>query len=296
MASSSGAADRIRVAESDADLDAYARIWSVIHPEAPISGDEVRARVAGRRDGRRYFLAEQEDGAVGLAFAAAGGSVPGRAGVAVAVLAEHRRRGLGSRLLEVALAHAASLGARDAVGSVREAELPWTERRSFVELEREVELVLDLRGDERAGEPPPGIRVAPFEEARFDEAFALYAEGVGDMPDADDYVVTAERFRQELDEAPLVLVALEGERVVGYAALGRMTDDVLGHQLTTVARTHRRRGIAGALKRGQVAWAAERGIRRLVTDTHADNIATQRLNERLGYIPQPPVVVVRKEL
>ena len=71
---------------------------------------------------------------------------------------------------------------------------------------------------------------------------------------------------------------------------------MLGHQLTTVARSHRRRGIAGALKRAQVGWAAEHGIRRLVTDTHADNIATQRLNERLGYVPQPPAVIVRKEL
>ena len=71
---------------------------------------------------------------------------------------------------------------------------------------------------------------------------------------------------------------------------------MLGHELTAVARSHRRRGIAGALKRAQVAWAAEHGIRRLVTDTHIDNIATQRLNERLGYRPLPPRIVVRREL
>ena len=45
------------------------------------------------------------------------------------------------------------------------------------------------------------------------------------MPDADEYVVTRERFAQEVDEAPLVLVALDGERVVGYAALSRTTDE-----------------------------------------------------------------------
>ena len=286
----------ICVAESHADLDAYARVWTAVHPLSPISGDEVRARLAGRDDGRRYFVAEADGRAVGVGFAAAGTSVPGRAGVAVAVLPGHRRRGIGSRLLETALGHAKSLGAGHALGSLGQAELPWAERRGFAEVEREVELVLDLDGEEQAGEPPPGIRLVPLDAGRFDEAFALYAQGVGDMPGADDYVVTRDRFAQEVDEAPLVLVALDGERVVGYAALERLTDDVLGHQLTTVARTHRRRGIAGALKRAQVAWAARHGIRRLVTDTHADNVATQKLNERLGYRALPPLVVVRKEL
>ena len=286
----------IRVAETEADLDAYARVWTEVHPEAPISGDEVRARLAGRDDGRRHWLAEARGEAIGNGFAAAGTSDPGRARVAVAVVPDHRRRGRGSKLLAAALAHAASLGADHAVASVGESELQWAERRGFTEMEREVDLVLDLTGDERAGEPPTGIRLAPLEADRFEEAFALYAEGVGDMPDADAYVVTRERFAQEVVEAPLVLLAFDGERVVGYAALSRMTDDVLGHELTAVARSHRRRGIAGALKRAQIAWAAEHGVLRLVTDTHIDNIATQRLNERLGYVPQPPVVVVRKDL
>lgn len=286
----------IHVAETDADLDAYARVWTAVHPQSPISGDELRARLAGRGDGRRYFLASADGRTVALGFASTGTSVPGRAGVAVAVLPEHRRRGLGSRLLDTTLAHAVSLGADHALASLAEPHLPWAERRGFHEVEREVELVLDLTGAETPGEPPAGIRIEPLIRDRFDETFALYSEGVRDMPGADDYVITAARFAQEVDEAPLVLVALEGDRVVGYAALERLTDDVLGHQLTTVARDHRRRGIAGALKRAQIAWAAEHGVRRLVTDTHAHNVATQRLNERLGYVAQPPAVVVRRNL
>jgi GNAT superfamily N-acetyltransferase len=286
----------IRVAETNADLDAYARVWTAVHPDSPISGDEVRARLVGRDDGRRYWLASVDGEVRGNGFASAGSSVPGRATVAVAVLPKHRGGGLGSTLLQAALAHAASLGSDHAVATVREEELAWAERRGFAEVEREVQLVLDLNGDEQAGEPPPGIRIAPLDDGRFDETFALYAEGVHDMPDSDEYVVTRERFAQEVHEAPLVLIALDGDQVVGYAALDRLTDNVLGHQLTAVARTHRRQGIAGALKRAQIAWAAEQGVERLVTDTHIDNIATQRLNERLGYRPLPPLVVVRREL
>ncbi len=88
----------------------------------------------------------------------------------------------------------------------------------------------------------------------------------------------------------------DGDAVVGYAELERRTDDLLGHTLTAVARTHRRRGIARALKQAQIAWVAERGYRRLLTGTHLVNEATRRLNERLGYRPLPPLLEVRKEL
>ena len=93
-----------------------------------------------------------------------------------------------------------------------------------------------------------------------------------------------------------MLVAREAGRIVGYAELARRTDDVLAHELTAVARTHRRRGIARALKQAQIAWAAEQGYRSLITDTHWANEAIRRLNESLGYRPLPPRVWVRKEL
>ena len=50
----------IRRAETAADLDTYARVWSQVHPDLPISGEEVRRRVAetGRREER--LLAEAE--------------------------------------------------------------------------------------------------------------------------------------------------------------------------------------------------------------------------------------------
>jgi len=119
---------------------------------------------------------------------------------------------------------------------------------------------------------------------------------MADMPDAYLFRPRLERWRESLGEAAVIFVALEGEQVVGWAQLDPMADDVVGHQLTTVARTHRRRGVGKALKQAEIAWAAEHGYRRLVTDTNGANVAMQRLNESLGYRALPPRVWVRRSL
>ena len=55
-------------------------------------------------------------------------------------------------------------------------------------------------------------------------------------------------------------------------------------------RSHRGRGIAEALKRAQIAWAAEHGYRRIVTATHDANEPMRRLNEKLGYRELPALL------
>jgi mycothiol synthase len=53
--------------------------------------------------------------------------------------------------------------------------------------------------------------------------------------------------------------------------------------LTVVRRDWRRRGLALALKRFELAWAAQNGVRELVTWTQRGNERMRRLNEQLGY-------------
>jgi len=55
--------------------------------------------------------------------------------------------------------------------------------------------------------------------------------------------------------------------------------------MTGVRRDWRGRGIAGALKRTQLAWAKANGYERLETANETRNVPIQRLNERLGYQP-----------
>jgi mycothiol synthase len=66
----------------------------------------------------------------------------------------------------------------------------------------------------------------------------------------------------------------------------------LEHGLTAERHSHRRRGLGTALKRAQIAWAAEHGYCELVTDMVEGNAAMRAVNERPGYRPLPPVFIV----
>jgi GNAT superfamily N-acetyltransferase len=70
--------------------------------------------------------------------------------------------------------------------------------------------------------------------------------------------------------------------------------DVLEHGFTAVVRSHRGRGIATALKRTQLAWAAEHGYRELVTYTQEGNKRMRSINEKLGYRERPAWILVRR--
>jgi RimJ/RimL family protein N-acetyltransferase len=56
--------------------------------------------------------------------------------------------------------------------------------------------------------------------------------------------------------------------------------------------SRRRRGIATALKRAQIALAAANGYREIVTSMVTRNDAMRAVNERLGYRPLPASIVV----
>ena len=285
----------IRRANTPADLDAYAAVWSAVHPHLTISGEEVQRRFAEWDDGRQYFVAEADGLAVGTGFASRTSS-PAQAVALVTVLPDHRRRGIGSRLLEASLRHARELSSSGASGWLVEADLAWAERRGFEAFDREVQFVRHLSDAEERPLPPAGVEIHELREDDHEAAYRVYAEGVEDIPSPVPLEASTKRWLRGVREAPLVLVARDGERIVGYAELSRQSDDSLGHELTAVARTHRRRGIGRALKQTQIAWASEHGYRRLTTDTDWANVATRRLNESLGYHALPPRILVRTEL
>jgi mycothiol synthase len=66
--------------------------------------------------------------------------------------------------------------------------------------------------------------------------------------------------------------------------------------MTGVRRDWRRRGVAGALKRAQIAWAKRKGFARLQTENELRNEPIRRLNRRLGYREAPGEVVLRGPL
>jgi GNAT superfamily N-acetyltransferase len=70
----------------------------------------------------------------------------------------------------------------------------------------------------------------------------------------------------------------------------RTAPAVAEHGLTVVCRDRRRRGIAHALKRAQLEWAARSGLVELVTWTQKGNEAMQSIKRSLGYVDHARVL------
>jgi GNAT superfamily N-acetyltransferase len=83
-------------------------------------------------------------------------------------------------------------------------------------------------------------------------------------------------------------LALDSGRYVGTSTLWRSTTDE-GHLytgLTGVLRSHRRRGVATALKTVALTFAKESGYKIIETDNEENN-PMYLLNLQLGFKPQP---------
>ena len=91
--------------------------------------------------------------------------------------------------------------------------------------------------------------------------------------------------------------ALADDEIVGL--LRSLPDDrtaSVEDGLTVVRRDWRRRGLAEALKRAELAWAAANGVEDIATWTQTGNEAMRSLNERLGYTYRSVSITVRTDL
>jgi N-acetylglutamate synthase-like GNAT family acetyltransferase len=95
-----------------------------------------------------------------------------------------------------------------------------------------------------------------------------------------------------------MFLALADGEVIGCAGLERDADapERAENALTAVRRDWRRRGIASALKRTALAFAAEQGLSEVYTWTQRGNADMRRLNEHLGYVTRSESLTVRAPL
>ena len=287
----------IRRAETDADLAGWCEVWSAITPREPVTLEQVKRRLE-RQPERLFLIAEKDSRLVGSGLVAPSDS-PNRKFVGVRVLPEWRRRGVGSELYDRALVHARALEPEWISTMLSEADsdsMAWAERRGFEEYGRQVELVLELRGDESAPAPPDGIEIVEVTPDLHEAAYALTQEAWEDLPTT--VPVELAPFDVWLEEemgGPISFAAMEDGEMVGFAGLmERDAPGLLEHGLTATRRTHRRRGIATALKQTQVAWAAANGYRELITFTQDRNEGMQAINLALGFEPQPAWISMRR--
>lgn len=278
----------VRPAESDADLATYVEIWNRTTPDNRTTPELQRER-KGRDPGRVYLLAALGGASVATGFAGRSDS-PGRGAVAPRVLPEARRRGIGSELLRRLCEHLAGQGYATASSIVESAEpgsLAFARRFGFEEADRQVEQVREL-GDEPRAEAPEGIRLVTVAEQPelLRDAFELAVEGYADMATWVPVTISLDEWLREEATVPEgSFVALAGDEIVGYSGLCRDHGDaeVAVDGLTAVRSAWRRRGLATALKRAELAWASANGFREVVTWTQHGNDAMRALNERLGY-------------
>jgi GNAT superfamily N-acetyltransferase len=288
----------ISEARSDAELEVYVERWNALTP-GEASLEQQRARRA-REPRRLHLLAELDGAPAGCGFAGPSDS-PGRGFLAPRVLPATRGNGVGTALLGGLGEHLSSLGFETASSHVDGADgasLAFAERHGFFEVDRQVEQVKTL-GDEEPSPPPPGLRFVTVAERRqlLREVYDLACEGYEDLATVDPVVVSLDEWLAEEATIPEgSFVALAGEKIVGYTGLCRAPGGSAEDGLTVVGRAWRRRGLALALKRAKLAWAASSGIAEIVTWTQRGNDGMRSVNERLGYVYRDVIVSVQAPL
>ncbi len=232
----------------------------------------------------------------------------GIAGIWSGVVPAFRRRGLGTRLFETAAAHIVGHGARRLESTVRDDE---PEARAFARRlgfeEGRSEQYWELEVVSAAGgkaEPTGEVSVVRLREVRDRERelFALYDSAERDMPDDYTHAMAFEDWlpetlgNPELDLDLSAVVLVDGRP----AAFAWLTADREGaraaNEMTGTAPEFRRRGLARLAKEATIRWAAEAGVRTIVTSNDTTNAHMLALNEHLGYRPSVLRISVAKDV
>ena len=277
--------------ESDADLEAMIDVRVASNPPG-----FLRPRIENLRHNLNanpeltYLVARLDGAPAGCGFAEPEKDC---ATAHCVVVPPFRRRGIGSAMLAELGRHSDRAELQGDVSESDAESRAFLERRGYRKVGGEQAMSLELVGYE----PPPveipdGIELVTL-AACPELADALYpvgVEGDADIPGAKGER-TFEHWRADTIDRPtlrhdLMIIALENGEPVGYCTLNDFGSEG-HHNLTAVLRSHRRRGIATAMKRAQIAAAEAAGFERLVTESEERNVPMRTLNERLGYTPDP---------
>jgi mycothiol synthase len=276
----------IELVHGEEGLAAWASIKSRVEPDDPVTPEQL----ARHRTADRVLMLARLDG---RPVGCGGGGLSTLGGLAFVnprVLPEARGRGVGRALLERLTQHARALGVEGIVSYVNaedERSIAFARRAGLQEVDYQLEQTRVI-GAETAPAVPEGIEIVPVTDALLRAAYAAVgAQGYEDMPlSRRAWMPLDEWLRTEATRREGSYVALREGSIVGYAGMwehanGSATGE---HGLTAVRREHRRQGIATALKRTQLEWAAREGVQELVTWTQRGNEPMQELNRKLGYV------------
>lgn len=307
---------------TDRDYRGIVSVRNAVWPNLPDTVEERRYHDE-HRDGRylfERFVAEAGGRIVASCFLSEPVRTrePGLYFVAINVVPEWERRGIGSACYDHALEMLAVLRATALKSSTREDKpqgVRFLEKRGFRRVMREqmVRLEVSRFDAARFADKVEGVRAQRVEIVTLDalrerdpdcerELWDLDWRIHQDVPAPEPHARQSfESFRSSL-RAPGFLsdgyfVAVDGGRYVGLTNLLRAKADpaTLGAGLTGVVRSHRRRGIATALKVRAVEYARSVGAAAIETGNEEDN-PMAALNAALGFEPLPAWLVYKKVL
>jgi GNAT superfamily N-acetyltransferase len=281
-------------ASSDADLEVMIAVRTAADPDRPPPRLENLRHNLAANETLAYVVATLDGEPAGCGFVDPWPDDHARAHLVVTP--ELRRRGIGSALLYELGRQALEAGRPELEGEVTESDVgsqEYLERRGYRVVGGEKALALDLTT--REPEPvdvPPGVEIVALAD-RPELAEALFAVGIeaaADIPGSPGDMSYEQWRAIELDRPTrrrdLLFVAIAAGELVGYVSMDDYGRD--GHNgLTAVRRAWRRRGVATALKRTQIAAAKRAGFQRLVTGSEERNLPMRTLNAKLGYVPEP---------
>ena len=123
-------------------------------------------------------------------------------------------------------------------------------------------------------------------------------------PDEDAQQIAAEAPAMLARPDMLVLLALEGDAVIGFAEAAIRNDYVNGCETSPVAFVEgiyvepqqRRRGVAKAMVAAIQVWVQQQGLRELASDALLDNAQSHAMHEALGFAETERVVYFHKTL
>jgi mycothiol synthase len=290
----------LRAVENDTDLETWAAVKSAAVPNEPVTAEQLRVHA---EDGRLLLLAERGGEAVGCGIGVPS-HFPGHAFLAARVLPAYRCAGIGTAIAAALFDHARALGRERVITFIDAAEphsIAFAERFGLEDVDVQLEQRRTI-GVEPRYDAPAGIDLVALGDRRNEllrVVWPVAQEGYADMPLPGEVVYTlGDWLRDEATRPEGSFAAFENGEAVGYAGLGVHAHGsaVAEHGLTVVRRDRRRRGIAVALKRAQLRWAADSGVAELVTWTQRGNEGMQTLNRALGYVDTSKVITYQGPL
>lgn len=304
----------------EADYEAVCAVATTLQPDTPWSAERWlgadRTRAPHLKTGG--LLAELEGRTVGFVRYTqyADYFQPDKVVSFGGVLPEFRRQGFGDLLLAGLERQLLTVGVTQLQAEVSEADpatLTFLNRSGFRETWRRFEYRLDVRRAASSALEPlesrlagEGVRVMTYQnlaaDPDLDEKLRMLNWKLeNDVPygEAPQKLSPAEFSRERLEPEQVLkdalFIALNGETFVGMSSLWRYGTR-LETDFTGVLPAYRGRGVAALMKLKGVRYAQENGFAELRTANDAVNGPMRRLNESLGFVAQPALLRLEKQL